>query len=295
MENRFAHDFSRVRIHADRQAADAAKAVDADAFTVGNHIVFSSGSYQPMQSAGRTLLTHEMIHVLQHGSVANVIPSSVAPSDSIHEREAASIARSNGNNTAIPYVTANVSTPTLLRQDDTKNEKQKSPKMLLADVLKTPLGQELVSELAGDVPKVVWGSASQRASYDGEKITLNESYKDSLNETQWKQIIAMELGNAVNEAKIQQVRDSADADPPPRESYVEAIERIEFDSRLRVVQAIKAGQFGVSDTGDAFDTGVTDFEAYIRDERGAAHREEIGADWDTYYKDKYLKRQPSRK
>ena len=44
---RFGADFSVVRIHRDADAAGAAKAFSADAFTIGNHIVFGAGRYAP--------------------------------------------------------------------------------------------------------------------------------------------------------------------------------------------------------------------------------------------------------
>src|SRR5262245_4222883 len=50
------HDFSRVRVHADGEAADAARAVHARAFTLGPHIVFGAGQYMPTSAAGSRLL-----------------------------------------------------------------------------------------------------------------------------------------------------------------------------------------------------------------------------------------------
>ena len=47
MEPRFKHDFSHVRVHADTPAAQSAKAVAATAYTVGHHIVFGAGRYDP--------------------------------------------------------------------------------------------------------------------------------------------------------------------------------------------------------------------------------------------------------
>jgi hypothetical protein len=64
MEPRFGHDFSRVRVHADAQASESAQAVHALAYTVGQDVVFRSGQYQP-QTAGRHLLAHELVHVVQ--------------------------------------------------------------------------------------------------------------------------------------------------------------------------------------------------------------------------------------
>jgi Domain of unknown function (DUF4157) len=64
-EPRYGHDFSRVRVHADQQASEAARAVDAAAYTVGSQIGFAEGRYQPGTAAGRRLLAHELAHVAQ--------------------------------------------------------------------------------------------------------------------------------------------------------------------------------------------------------------------------------------
>ena len=65
MEPHFGHDFSRVRIHADAGASQAADVVQAHAFTVGGDIVFGSGKFAPSTPAGRKLLAHELAHVVQ--------------------------------------------------------------------------------------------------------------------------------------------------------------------------------------------------------------------------------------
>jgi Domain of unknown function (DUF4157)/Predicted lipoprotein of unknown function (DUF2380) len=62
---RFGHDFSRVRIHSDGQAAESANSVQARAFTLGNHVVFAAGQYNPHSYQGRSLLAHELTHVIQ--------------------------------------------------------------------------------------------------------------------------------------------------------------------------------------------------------------------------------------
>ena len=64
-ENRFGHDFSRVRIHTDAKAAESAQSINARAYTVGNDLVFNRGQYAPDTSAGRMLLGHELTHVVQ--------------------------------------------------------------------------------------------------------------------------------------------------------------------------------------------------------------------------------------
>jgi hypothetical protein len=58
-------DLSRVRIHADAVAAEAARALGARAFTVGEDVYFAAGAFAPEDAAGRALLAHELTHVVQ--------------------------------------------------------------------------------------------------------------------------------------------------------------------------------------------------------------------------------------
>jgi Domain of unknown function (DUF4157) len=72
-ETRFGHDFSRVRVHTDNEAAEAAQAVQARAYTLGSDIVFGKGEYAPTTPSGRRLLAHEMTHVVQQRQGAAMI------------------------------------------------------------------------------------------------------------------------------------------------------------------------------------------------------------------------------
>jgi hypothetical protein len=87
MEPRFGRDFSQVRVHTNSQADASAQAVHASAYTVGNNIVFRHNHYQPASSAGRTLLAHELTHVLQQSnrtaSVQRALPGAVYTDSSI--------------------------------------------------------------------------------------------------------------------------------------------------------------------------------------------------------------------
>jgi outer membrane protein OmpA-like peptidoglycan-associated protein len=65
-------DFSRVRVHTDNRAAEAARAVHADAFTVGQDIVFGAGRYDLDTIPGRRLLAHELTHTLQQRSASQI-------------------------------------------------------------------------------------------------------------------------------------------------------------------------------------------------------------------------------
>ena len=66
-EPRFGCDLSKIRIHADAQAAESARAVNAVAYTVGDRIAFDSGRYSPQSHEGRRLLAHELAHSIQQG------------------------------------------------------------------------------------------------------------------------------------------------------------------------------------------------------------------------------------
>jgi hypothetical protein len=60
----FRHDFSRVRV---RSESDAARVLGADAFTIGQEIVFAPGRFAPHTIRGRELIAHELAHTIQHG------------------------------------------------------------------------------------------------------------------------------------------------------------------------------------------------------------------------------------
>lgn len=64
-ENSYGVDLSQVRVHHDAHAAASARAVNAHAYAVGQHIVFGDGRYQPSSQSGRSLLAHELAHVAQ--------------------------------------------------------------------------------------------------------------------------------------------------------------------------------------------------------------------------------------
>jgi len=60
------HDFADVRVHTDERAGASAEAVAAHAYTVGRHIVFAPGRFDPGSAQGRRLLAHELTHAAGH-------------------------------------------------------------------------------------------------------------------------------------------------------------------------------------------------------------------------------------
>ena len=67
-----------MRVHADPAAARSARAVDAAAYTVANHIVFGPNAYNPSTSEGSRLLAHELAHVVQQSPARSVPPARAA-------------------------------------------------------------------------------------------------------------------------------------------------------------------------------------------------------------------------
>jgi Domain of unknown function (DUF4157) len=65
MEQRFGHDFSRVRVHSGAEATQSARDVNAYAYTVGHNVVFGSGRFAPRTREGQHLIAHELTHVVQ--------------------------------------------------------------------------------------------------------------------------------------------------------------------------------------------------------------------------------------
>src|SRR4051794_33282701 len=131
MEARLGHDFGDVRLHTDGAAHDSAKSVNAHAYTVGSNVVFQRDKYDPSSDAGRTMLAHELTHVVQQRS-GPVDGTSTAggikvsdPSDRF-EREASAnadrvMAAPIG---AVPVATAGAGRPAIQRADAPAEEEE---------------------------------------------------------------------------------------------------------------------------------------------------------------------------
>jgi len=75
MEDRMDDSLGDVRIHTGPQAAAACESINARAFTVGNHIAFNSGEYDPSSPEGQHVLAHELAHVRQQtGGAVSMLP-----------------------------------------------------------------------------------------------------------------------------------------------------------------------------------------------------------------------------
>ena len=93
MEPALGADLSQVRVHTGSDADSLNQAVSARAFTTGSDIFFRQGEYAPGSSGGRSLLAHELTHVVQQGGEARSGPLTVGPVGDRHEQEADRVAQ----------------------------------------------------------------------------------------------------------------------------------------------------------------------------------------------------------
>ncbi|MFC1892707.1 DUF4157 domain-containing protein [Chloroflexota bacterium] len=93
MERAFKQDFSDVRIHADATADKLPEELGAKAFTSGKDIFFQKGIYQPGSEAGKSLLGHELTHVVQQESGSEASQSSIGRAGDTLEQEATWVGR----------------------------------------------------------------------------------------------------------------------------------------------------------------------------------------------------------
>lgn len=107
-EAAFRRSFADVRIHDCAQGHDAARGLDARAFTHGSDIAFGAGHFQPDTPEGRGLLAHELAHVVQQGEGPRTAPiGALSPGQDARLEDEA--------NTAAAALAAGQAVPTLSR------------------------------------------------------------------------------------------------------------------------------------------------------------------------------------
>lgn len=68
MEGRFGARFGGVRLHTGGEAADLSRALNAHAFTSGQHVFFAANRFRPDTPDGQELIAHELVHTIQQGA-----------------------------------------------------------------------------------------------------------------------------------------------------------------------------------------------------------------------------------
>jgi hypothetical protein len=78
-EPRFGRDFNKVRVHTGTRATQSTQAINARAYTYGNHIAFARGQFNPHSTDGQRLLAHELTHVVQQTGASQMAKSEDSP------------------------------------------------------------------------------------------------------------------------------------------------------------------------------------------------------------------------
>ncbi|MEO1468117.1 MAG: DUF4157 domain-containing protein [Pseudomonadota bacterium] len=110
MEATLDTDLADVRLHTDERASRSAEAVGAAAYTVGRHVVFGAGRFEPGTTAGRQLIAHELAHAAQHPAGSPTPGGGLRLSDPAEpaERHAGAVAAGTATAGAAPAAPAAV-------------------------------------------------------------------------------------------------------------------------------------------------------------------------------------------
>lgn len=151
MEERFGYDFSGVRVHSDEQAQRSADETNAEAYTVGQDIVFASGRYSPGTEGGRELLAHELTHVVQQGFAGRGSAGAIAMGGHDEHETSADATAAAVVSGAGPTPTADVANLGLQRQPAEGDEAAAAGESA-SESGKAPCLEEVVGE---DVPSLL--------------------------------------------------------------------------------------------------------------------------------------------
>jgi Domain of unknown function (DUF4157) len=122
LERQLGHDFSQVRIHTGPIADQSARTIGANAYTVGQDIVFRDGTYRPNTPAGNRLLVHELTHTIQQAGAAPASVLRIGPANDRYERAATENASVLAG-AETPAAPARIPAATQLQRDDSSEDK----------------------------------------------------------------------------------------------------------------------------------------------------------------------------
>jgi len=181
MEPRFGFNFGNVRVHNDTKSADSAQAVNAQAYTVGQQIVFGANQFAPLSHQGRELLAHELAHTVQQSGQAQGIPQSLAlgPANDTYEREADSAAGSilaGGAHSpgAFHAAFATVQRQTTPATGDKKEVKVQPPPVSVPPATEKKIAEKSATEVSTKVGAEVEVSGEETALSGGVKTEIEK-------------------------------------------------------------------------------------------------------------------------
>jgi hypothetical protein len=180
MEPRFGHDFGKVRVHADSAAADSARAVNANAYTVGHDIVLGSRPSAMSASEGRRLMAHELTHVVQQSNAsASEVSLTIGDTRSALEQEA---------DRAADAINSDLATPRPTRSPDQSVQRDTAPEQN-PTATQSPTCQ---SHANNPADKGYWQGFYQQAL---QGVAGNEKFKKSKNGPRARADAACEVAN----------------------------------------------------------------------------------------------------
>lgn len=243
-EQRFGHDFSKVRIHADDTARESARSVNALAYTVGNHIVFADDRRHAADAAPPTsLLAHELAHVVQQTKLSG---AGAPGAETESEADVAGRAAAMGQRAAVrtPAETS------IQRQEPQK--KETSPKLLEDFGAKFPDAAKLVKASAAAMTLVNEADAAGTSfggfAEDGPSKEVGRAYTvgtkvyvpKGRGAVQAMRDFLFELNNAVRSPKFSKLAGEATkakkTDAAAAKKYARDITEQEVEGMLRLGQ-----------------------------------------------------------
>jgi hypothetical protein len=292
MEPRFGHDFSKVRIHVDAEAENAARSVQARAYTIGRDIVFGSGAFMPDTREGTRLLAHELAHVVQQrssGEDSLSMQIRVGESDSLQEQEADLIADTViGSSSSIPWAVRGFDGPGwTIQRDKGDGGKAKAPPPWTVDDLKKMLdtcdgGLGILAKAKkankDKDPEIVPGTEGATDTVTG-KITLDKTQDKCFAVQQ----LVQELSNLSRKADFDKLDNSAMAGDVNRADYIKQTEQIEFETGVKnVLTAFDAckDKWGCKTTPKEWARKAKNFDEYFAKLLSDTHKEFYGKWWD---------------
>jgi len=102
-ESRLGTSLDGVHLHTGRRAAESARALDANAFTVGRDVVFGEGKLEDGSAEGRRILAHELAHVAQQRGRAPLIQRDTPKKKKPKAEGFGPTYQSATSNAAVPY------------------------------------------------------------------------------------------------------------------------------------------------------------------------------------------------
>lgn len=150
LQQRLGFDFSSVRLHTDAAAARSASRLDARAYTLGRHIVFAAGEYNPGSNDGKRLLAHELVHSAQQGFAdprGMAHNPAIDDSDSHAEAQAQQLSQNAFRSPSPSTLHQGVSQASAVGQIIQREKKKKKPKKAAFNLDQSGVGKLIISEL----------------------------------------------------------------------------------------------------------------------------------------------------